>query len=168
MLQSLRTPAAMACCLMCTMFWIKAGDAGQDRSNLDLEAMQGTWVGRKWMNAGVSAPPNQVGQVGQLVLTIRGDQTILRAATSVAATITLDATKSPPTADFTDSSDGKVDRGIYRLDRDTLTFCLAVADSGKDRPKAFESTNDNGFMLIVLQRQAHDWMDCTLGTSVGK
>lgn len=96
---------------------------------------------------GESAPADKV---AQLILTFKGDQ--VRINGRDAATIKLDATKTPSAVDFVDTSD-KADRGVYILDGDTLTFCMALAESGKDRPTVFASTKENGFMLIVLKRQ---------------
>ncbi len=42
---------------------------------------------------------------------------------------------------------------IYKLNGDTLTFCYTEADSGKERPDAFETSAGQCRLLIVLSRE---------------
>ena len=45
----------------------------------------------------------------------------------------------------------QVVKGIYRLDGDSLTYCLSAP--GKPRPKRFEVQKGSGQTLVVLTRQ---------------
>jgi uncharacterized protein (TIGR03067 family) len=67
-------------------------------------------------------------------------------------TFTIDARKSPATLDF--AADGTVGKGltiagIYKVEGDTLTVCLAIGDT---RPEKFESPAGARVMLMTLKR----------------
>jgi uncharacterized protein (TIGR03067 family) len=60
----------------------------------------------------------------------------------------------PPTLELIASSNGGAAgprEGIYKLDGDKLTMCVAA--SGNARPEKFESTADNGQTIYVLKRK---------------
>jgi uncharacterized protein (TIGR03067 family) len=68
-------------------------------------------------------------------------------------TIKLDSKANPSTIDVT--PDGGADRdravlGIYRLEGDTLTICMAAAQA--DRPNAFESPAGSKRSVMVFRR----------------
>ena len=44
-------------------------------------------------------------------------------------------------------------QAIYQVDGDDLKICYAEADSGKDRPAAFETVQDSGLLLTILKRE---------------
>ena len=62
---------------------------------------------------------------------------------------TVDPTKNPKTTVDT-LPDAKEIKGIYKLDGDTLTSC--VAEAGKDRPSEFASKPGSGHTLRVFKR----------------
>jgi len=69
-------------------------------------------------------------------------------------TLKLDATKKPRAVDFNYTkgpNTGKVERGIYVLDGDTLKICVNEKKDG-DRPTEFSSTKANGCSLVVLKK----------------
>ena len=47
---------------------------------------------------------------------------------------------------------GKVWKGIYTLDGDTLTICDNAANLDKGRPTAFEAKSGSGYVLITFKR----------------
>jgi len=51
----------------------------------------------------------------------------------------------------------KVVKGIYKIDKDTITYCWADVD--KDRPKDFSPKADSGQVLMVLRRMSKDELD---------
>jgi len=62
-----------------------------------------------------------------------------------------DATKSPSEIDITPPNEDAPHIGIFKIDGDTLTICLA--DKGStDRPTKFESPDGTKIMLITLKR----------------
>jgi uncharacterized protein (TIGR03067 family) len=64
----------------------------------------------------------------------------------------LDSSKEPKTIDLTWSEGaikGKKQLGIYRLEGDKLTICVARID--KERPKKFESEKGSGNLLLTLK-----------------
>lgn len=124
--------------------------AADEQGKRDLAAMQGQWVCQEATMAGEVAPADGL---KTLSFTIKDDKIISSADPADAATLKLDASKAPATADFTDK-DGKVDRGIYQIEGGTLKLCMSLAESGKDRPATFSSTKENGYMLLVLKRAA--------------
>jgi uncharacterized protein (TIGR03067 family) len=68
--------------------------------------------------------------------------------------VRLDAKAKPAAIDLkiTSGDDkGKVVKGIYKLDDDKLTVC--VAEPGKDRPKEFAGKEGTGHTLMVLLKQ---------------
>ncbi|HEX3151128.1 MAG TPA: TIGR03067 domain-containing protein [Gemmataceae bacterium] len=60
-----------------------------------------------------------------------------------------DTRQSPPTIDIGMGGNGGY-RGIYKVEGDTLTLCLAIGN--RERPKTFESSADQPTTLWVFQR----------------
>ena len=72
-----------------------------------------------------------------------------------AGTVRLDPGVKPAAIDFqhTDGAlKGKVWKGIYAIEGDTLTICDNAADSGKPRPVRFEATSGSGHVLVTFKR----------------
>lgn len=65
-------------------------------------------------------------------------------------TFKLDPSRTPRWYDRT-YSDGTPRLGIYRLEGDSLTICLAGL--GKERPTAFSTSPGDGLSLLVYQRE---------------
>src|SRR5262249_7188608 len=85
---------------------------------------------------------------------IQGDQIIaIIGGQELPATLRLNPAKSPPEIDIVSNANKKkVDYGIYKLDGDMLTFCLAVEGSElKDRPTEFKATSKTSIMILRKQ-----------------
>src|SRR5262249_32910281 len=70
-------------------------------------------------------------------------------------TFRVDARTKPAAFDFEHTKGtlkGKVWKGIYALDGDTLTTCDDAPDLDKGRPAAFEAKRGSGYVLITFQR----------------
>src|SRR5262249_55016403 len=72
-----------------------------------------------------------------------------------AGTFRLDPGATPAAFDFEHTEGplkGKVWKGIYALDGDTLTTCDNAPDLDKRRPAAFEARAGSGYILIRFRR----------------
>jgi uncharacterized protein (TIGR03067 family) len=90
---------------------------------------------------------------GERAFTIkRGDQLFLK------GTFTLDPSQKPKTIDMKvtegrrEEDKGKVVRGIYELNQDTLKWCTADPGS-EERPKEFATKEGTRHMLVTLNRE---------------
>jgi len=122
----------------------------------DLKKFEGTWAFTDWQHAGEALPADA--REGAK-WTIKGDKyTFEFGGMTEEGTIKLDPAKKPATIDLTitDGQDkGKDQVGIYKIDGDTITVCLA-APGAKDRPTEFKSTEENGFILATIKRAKKD------------
>ena len=72
-----------------------------------------------------------------------------------AGNVRVDPSAKPAAFDFVHTEGalkGKVWKGIYALDGDTLTTCDNAPDLDKGRPAAFEAKRGSGYVLITFQR----------------
>jgi uncharacterized protein (TIGR03067 family) len=97
---------------------------------------------------GLDLTTHPAGSVG----TAGGGEKVLCINQKLEGTFTIDAKKSPATLDF--AADGTVGKGltiagIYKVEGDTLTVCLAIGDT---RPEKFESPAGARLMLMTLKR----------------
>jgi uncharacterized protein (TIGR03067 family) len=122
----------------------------------DLKKFEGSWVFSSWDHAG-HALPAEARETAKL--TIKGDKYSFEFNDlTEEGTIKLDPGKKPATIDLaiTDGEDkGKSQVGIYKIDGNTITVCLAAPGS-KDRPTEFKSTEENGHILATLKRAKKD------------
>jgi uncharacterized protein (TIGR03067 family) len=123
----------------------KAPDPKSDR---DKAALQGTW---KWQSAALAGDPFPASEVRLMAMTFKGDQVMPSSDPTDMATFLLDPSKSPATIDFVDRGKS-VDLGIYKIEGDVLTICMALAQTRRPRPAAFDSTRENGALLIVMKK----------------
>jgi uncharacterized protein (TIGR03067 family) len=119
-----------------------------DKAGRDRDRLQGTWV---WLEARMAGDLWTAGQTATMSMTFKGDQVFPSADPADAATFQLDAARLPGTIDFIDKK-GKIDHGIYKFEGEILTICMALADSKKPRPLAFESTRENEALLMVMKK----------------
>jgi uncharacterized protein (TIGR03067 family) len=72
-----------------------------------------------------------------------------------AGTIRVDPGAKPAAIDFQHTEGalkGRVWKGIYAVDGDTLTICDNAPNPDKDRPASFEAESGSGYVLITFGR----------------
>jgi uncharacterized protein (TIGR03067 family) len=72
-----------------------------------------------------------------------------------AGTVRVDPSAKPAAIDFEHTEGalkGKVWKGIYAMDGDTLTTCDNAPNLDKGRPAAFEAKSGSGYVLITFKR----------------
>jgi uncharacterized protein (TIGR03067 family) len=131
-----------------------ATSLAQRSGKQELDKHQGTWVAVSFRREGAETPEEIVRTITRTVV---GDHvTWKRVGKSFAGTtVVLDPTQKPPGIDVIPDggpSRGKRVLGIYRLEGDRLTLCMA--DPDKPRPRAFEAEKGSGQTLMVFERQA--------------
>jgi len=127
-------------------------------SQSDLDRLQGTWRTVSLVNDGKRLVgenvPQQPGPATKLVY--EGDRWLIKVGGKTVASgiFKIDAARAPKEIDVLDESGMKNDRtklGIYELDGDKYTYCLAPA--GKPRPSEFASPEGRGYSLGVSERE---------------
>jgi uncharacterized protein (TIGR03067 family) len=144
----------IACTLMALVGLTLVGlvRGGDDVKN-DLGALQGAWRIDSIQESFGKAPPED--SVKEFVVTVKED--IMKVSHKGAAgpvfKLKLDPAKSPKTVDFlhTEGPDkGKTEPGIYKIEGDTLTYC--VTDFGKERPATFATKEGTRNTVFVLKK----------------
>jgi uncharacterized protein (TIGR03067 family) len=123
----------------------------------DLARIQGTWQLVYAETDGKNAPAERVREVrvvikGKSHSVYFGDEQVVHDVAFV-----LDPSAKPKTTDDTlneGPEKGKKVHGIYQLDGDTLTSCVAKID--QDRPREFVTTPASGHTLRVFKRVRDD------------
>lgn len=117
----------------------------------DLEILQGAWNIVELEVDGNKMPESMLGGSQIIVKGSKFDTVSMGA--SYSGVLTLDELAKPKSFDlkFTDGPEkGNTNLGIYKLDGDTWTLCLATR--GKARPKTFATKTGTGIALETLQR----------------
>jgi uncharacterized protein (TIGR03067 family) len=124
-----------------------------DAIKKDKAALQGTWKVTASESKGEKVPAEDI---KGLFLIFRGDAILIREGGKTAENFAylLDPTKKIKEIDLTvkvGAQKGRLDRGIYQLDGDSLRICI---QSNKDepRPREFRSRAGSDLWLVVLQR----------------
>jgi uncharacterized protein (TIGR03067 family) len=121
------------------------------QSKRDLDNLQGAWHIAALEVDGNKMPESMLGGSQVVVKGSKFDTVSMGAAYSGA--LTLDETANPKTFDlkFTDGPEkGNTNLGIYKLDGDIWTLCLATR--GNIRPKTFATKPGTGIALETLKR----------------
>jgi uncharacterized protein (TIGR03067 family) len=118
----------------------------------ELKRFEGTWSYASVIVEGNPAPEKEI-SANRLVLA--GDRfTVNSLAETIRGIFAVDPTVKPKTLNVTfgDGPDaGKTVKGIYQLDGDTCSVCIALGD--QPRPTEFASKAGSRYALEVLKRQ---------------
>lgn len=133
------------------LFLAQAGRGG------DLESLRGTWITTSLVSDGKTlVDPKMPGKDAQPTRwSFEGNRWSVRHGSAIVASgiFHVDPTKTPRTIDILDES-GEVNEhtklGIYRLEGDTYTCCLATP--GHPRPVTFSGEAGTGTSLTVSRR----------------
>ena len=119
----------------------------------ELTHHQGTWVVTSFIRDGVETPAEIATSI---VRVVEGDHVVWkRAGKSFAGTsLVLDPTTIPKSIDVMPDGGPSKDKrvlGIYQLEAEILTICMASPD--QPRPKAFRAEKGTGQTLMVFRRE---------------
>ena len=115
--------------------------------------LQGTWTATRAERDGKGAD-----EVVGNRLSLAGDRFRIQSKDGkllYAGTVRVDPRAKPAAIDFAHKEgvvNGKVWKGIYVLDGDTLTICDNALNLEKGRPTTFEARSGSGYVLIRFTR----------------
>jgi uncharacterized protein (TIGR03067 family) len=118
----------------------------------ELARHQGTWVADSFRRDGEDAPANVVRTITRVV---EGERVVWKreGRSFAATTVILDPARDPCWIDVIPEGGphrGERILGIYRLDNDRLTICMA--DAGRPRPSEFQAEAGSGHNLMIFVR----------------
>jgi uncharacterized protein (TIGR03067 family) len=118
---------------------------GQEKK-ADIDRIQGSWKMTKIEVEGKPPPPEYV-EKGKFVFKNNNVSIYQDDKVQEQATFVLDSAKRPPMIDFTATEGpgkGKISYGIYRIEGDSLTICMAAP--GAKRPTEFKGQGKAGVL----------------------
>ena len=120
-----------------------------DPAKKDLEKMQGKWKIEAEVIEGQKTPAKLLAKTS---ITIKGDNLIWEPKEDNGTIkIKLDPSKKPPAIDLIDGKN--IALGIYQLEGDTLRVCWEDFKSNRPRPKAFEATEENRYLILKRDKK---------------
>jgi uncharacterized protein (TIGR03067 family) len=127
----------------------------QQATSEELVKQQGTWVAVSSRRDGEQAPEEIVRSITR---TVEEDHVIWKRDGKgfAGTTIILDGSKNPKAIDVIPDGGparGKRVLGIYRIEKDALTLCMADADL--PRPREFKAEKGSRQTLMVFKRDQH-------------
>jgi uncharacterized protein (TIGR03067 family) len=139
--------------------WSAGGSFAGDDAKAELKKLEGTWVGVSAVSVGKDVPSDKA-QALSLTMKADGTWTMTDGKDTWNGTFTVDATKTPKTANFVILSGKNKDHttlDIYEVDGDTFKCCYVIVPTGKEsetaRPTKFKSEDDSPQILSVMKRQ---------------
>ncbi len=123
----------------------------KDPPKKDEPSIVGEWFAQSGVAAGVPLPPPK--EALKFTFTKDGKLLIKEGTKGDEGKYKSDATKKPAELDLIPPEDKPKPTlsAIYKLEDDKLIICMLRDGSGK-RPTSFESTKDNGYMLLTFTR----------------
>jgi uncharacterized protein (TIGR03067 family) len=151
------TPFAVTLALVgLAVIALAAPKPAEKDSDEPLKKLSGDWAVTSWKTGGDELPAEALADTKW---TVKGDKYTFNAdGEKEEGTIKLDPAAKPSTIDLaiTGGADkGKTQVGIYKIDGDTITFCLNRPGE-KDRPKDFKATADTDYLLITMKKKVKD------------
>ncbi len=149
----MKTRALMALATGCLLL-TTAAICADDKEKKDPDALQGTWRVESFTQDGQEAPAELAKEIiftfkdKKYTITMKGKE-------METGTIKLDPDKKPKTIDLgiiSGDDKGKKQLGIYKLEKDTFTFCMAHPGA-TDRPTKLESTKESATIMSVMKRE---------------
>jgi uncharacterized protein (TIGR03067 family) len=130
-----------------------AGTGDDDAVKSELKRHQGTWLATASVFDGQKAPEDVVRSIKRIVT---DDHVVWErnGKRFAGTTVVLDPTTEPKRIDvIPDGGRNRGERilGIYKLDRDTLTICMAAA--GRPRPGEFQGEKGSGWTLQTFTQK---------------
>jgi uncharacterized protein (TIGR03067 family) len=129
-----------------------ASSADDDAVKKDMTAMNGEWTMVSGVSNGKAMAEDRI-KTGRRIIKDGVTELKFNNMAYLTAKFTIDPAKKPREIDYTvteGTNKGKMTKGIYELDGDTLKFCFAQPDA--DRPTKFESAEDSGHVYSVWKR----------------
>lgn len=124
----------------------------KDDAKDDLKKLEGDWKFTTWVSNGNDLPQELL-EIAKW--SVKGDKyTFEMGENKEEGTIKLDSAKKPAKIDLDikDGNDkGKAQPGIYKIEGDTITICLA-RPGNKDRPTEFSGKGEDGHILVTIKR----------------
>jgi uncharacterized protein (TIGR03067 family) len=137
----------------CVGFWMALSSTFADTPKEAQEKLQGAWVATSAERDGQPATDVVGHQLqfkdNRFTITSKDGKLLYQ------GTFTVDPSKTPNTITFEHTEGtlkGKVWKGIYALDGDTLKTCDNGPNPDKERPTGFTTKADSGTIAIVFKR----------------
>ncbi len=123
--------------------------ADEDAVKAEIKNLEGTWQLVSATKEGKQTPEEVVKKIRVVIKGNTHSVYFEDKAVAKDISFTIDPKKNPKTTTDT-LPDGKEIKGIYKLDGDTLTSCVAEVD--KERPTEFAAKPGTGHTLRVFKR----------------
>ena len=130
-----------------------ADEPGAAVQKAEVARHQGTWRVTSSVRDGKSGPGEVIKSI---VRVVEGDHVVWKrdGKNFAGTTVVLDPSKAPKTIDVVPDGGPFRDKhvlGVYKLDGDLLTICMAGPD--EDRPKTFDAPDGSGLTLMTFARE---------------